>query len=150
MLSEVQVINVEPRIVAVRRGRAVNTAVGPAMLGLLSEVWGFIRKTGQKNRGINVAMYTCCEEGGVAIAAGVEVGEAFSAGEGVECAQTPGGAAAMVTLLGEYSEIPAAHAAVREWCKAQGRATTGMNWEVYGHHSDDPAKRQTDVYYQLA
>ena len=41
------------------------------------------------------------------------------------------------------------HGAVRDWCKAGGHELEGTNWEVYGHHEEDPAKRRTDVYYLL-
>lgn len=150
MLSGVQAIAVQPRILAAARGRAVNAPVGQTMLALLTQAWGYVRKTGMKNTGINVAMYLPDDEPGVAIEAGVEVLSAFADSEGVVCVHTPGGTAATVTLLGEYSEIPAAHAAVQAWCQANGRAMTGVQWEVYGHHSDDPATRRTDVFYQLA
>jgi hypothetical protein len=33
---------------------------------------------------------------------------------------------------------------------AQGLARTGVRFEIYGHHSDDPAQCVTEVHYLLA
>ena len=39
------------------------------------------------------------------------------------------------------------------WCRNNGYALTGPNWEIYGHWKDewnsDPAKIATDVFYLL-
>jgi hypothetical protein len=40
-------------------------------------------------------------------------------------------------------------AALERWCAASGRAPAGTRWEVYGDWEEDPAKRQTDVYFLL-
>jgi effector-binding domain-containing protein len=63
--------------------------------------------------------------------------------------ETPSGPAATTTHVGAYSGLPDANAALREWCRANGRAIAGPSWEVYGHWDADPAKLRTDVYYLL-
>ena len=50
---------------------------------------------------------------------------------------------------GPYSRLGDAHAAVRQWCAAQGHALVGPFWEIYGHWTDDPAQLRTDVCYLL-
>ena len=61
----------------------------------------------------------------------------------------PAGDVAMTVHRGPYEGLESAHGAVREWCKAQGRALTGVRWEIYGHHADDPAQVVTEVHYLL-
>jgi effector-binding domain-containing protein len=51
--------------------------------------------------------------------------------------------------IGDYGGLGAAHEAVRDWCARTGRELAGPSWEVYGHWSDDPAKRRTDVFWLL-
>jgi effector-binding domain-containing protein len=109
------------------------------MLEVLTRAWDFVRKSGIKTDGQNVAIY----RGGV-IEAGPRVFEKF---EG--CVATPSGLAAMTVHMGLYEHLDRPHAAIREWCKANGRELEGTNWEIYGHHEDDPAKRRTDVFYLL-
>jgi hypothetical protein len=41
----------------------------------------------------------------------------------------------------------AAHAAVVEWCEANGHARTGVRWEVYDHWRDNPSTFETAVYW---
>jgi hypothetical protein len=43
-----------------------------------------------------------------------------------------------------------AHDAIRQWCRDNERQIAGPNWEVYGHWSDDPDQRRTDVFYLLS
>ena len=62
---------------------------------------------------------------------------------------TPSGVAAMTTHRGDYGALGPAHAAILAWCRAQGRPTAGVSWEVYGHWHENPAQLRTDVYYLL-
>jgi effector-binding domain-containing protein len=62
----------------------------------------------------------------------------------------PAGEAAMTVHRGPYGELGAAHRAVLDWCASQGVALTGVRWEIYGHHHDDPAQRVTEVHHLLA
>jgi effector-binding domain-containing protein len=54
-----------------------------------------------------------------------------------------------VAHIGSYSRLGAAHDAIVKYCEANGRKMTGVNWEVYGHWTDDESKLRTDVYYLL-
>ena len=67
----------------------------------------------------------------------------------VEYRQVPGGDVATTTHWGDYSLLGPAHQAVVDWCTAEGRTLAGVSWEVYGHWSDDPSKRRTDIYQLL-
>ena len=63
--------------------------------------------------------------------------------------ETPSGAAAMTTHVGDYGRLGDANAAILAWCRANDRPRAGPSWEVYGHWHTDPAQLRTDVYYLL-
>jgi effector-binding domain-containing protein len=133
----VTVQQVRPYWIAAARGAG-------AMLGLLDKAWDFIRRSGVKSDGQNVAIYRrdCIE-------AGARVFEKFEGSGEIVCVATPSGEAATVVHMGPYHLLGEAHHAIRDWCAANGRAMEGTNWEIYGHHEEDPARRRTDVYYLL-
>ena len=79
---------------------------------------------------------------------GVEVPDGAPEGEGIKQHQTPAGPAATAVYWGDYSDMHAVHEAIQQWCEGNGRKF-GDNWEVYGDWNDDPAKRRTDVFYEL-
>ena len=51
--------------------------------------------------------------------------------------------------MGPYELLGQAHEAIREWCAANGHPLEGTNWEIYGHHEEDPSRQRTDVFYLL-
>jgi effector-binding domain-containing protein len=134
----VTIFEAKPQWIAAARG-PLATNISAAMLGLLGQAWDFVKKSGIKTDGQSVAIYRRD-----AIEAGPRVLEKC---EG--CVATPSGLTAMTIHMGPYELLGSAHSAVREWCKANGHQLEGTNWEVYGHHSDDPAQRRTDVLYLL-
>jgi hypothetical protein len=108
-------------------------------------VWSYLRGQGIKDTGHNVMVY----DGGDLIEIGVEVFEPLPGNGIVQPSQTPAGLVAGTVHWGDYGALGDAHVAVQQWCEAEGHATTGRRWEVYGDWSDDPAQRRTDVFYQL-
>jgi effector-binding domain-containing protein len=80
---------------------------------------------------------------------GVGVTAPFAPLGPVRAVPLPVGPVATTTHWGDYAGLGAAHAAVIAWCRAHGHALAGTRWEVYGHWSDDPAARRTDVYHLL-
>jgi effector-binding domain-containing protein len=129
----ITVLEVTPQWIAAAHGRG-------DMLEVLGRAWDFVKKSGIKTDGQSVAIYRDDK-----IAAGPRVLEKF---EG-DCVATPSGLAAMTIHMGPYEQLDRPHIAIREWCRANGREIEGTNWEIYGHHEDDPAKRRTDVFYLL-
>ena len=55
-----------------------------------------------------------------------------------------------VCLRGSYELLGDVHDAIRGWCMTNGREIEGTNWEIYGHHEEDPARRRTDVFLLAA
>ena len=147
MAYDVAVERVAARQLAAARGTAASHAeLGPLILRLLDDVWATLRQQGVRT-GHNVVVYF----GGppLAIAAGVEVFEAFEATETVQPLSTPAGEVATTPHWGDYSQMRGAYAALEAWCAANGRGRTRISWEVYGDWDEDPTRVRTDVYFLL-
>jgi effector-binding domain-containing protein len=140
----VTVQQVKPHWIAAARGGYEKGRVSATMLGLLGVAWDFIKRSGVKSDGQNVAIYR--REW---MEAGARVFEKFEDAGEIRCVATPAGPAAMVVHMGPYELLGDVHKAIREWCAANGREMEGTNWEIYGHHEEDPARRRTDVFYLL-
>ena len=100
--------------------------------------------------GRNIAVYW---DSAIRLEAGVEIHGPFIERDGVVRSATPGGRIALVTHCGPYTRLGKAHAAVREWAKANGHQLAGPNWELYEHWQEewntDPSQIMTEVAYQV-
>lgn len=115
--------------------------------GLLDEVWACVGASGASRRCRNLMLY---KDDVPNVEVGVELLEPLRFGGRVVESTLPAGQAAMTVHRGPYGGLGAAHRATIEWCTAEGLALAGPRWEVYGHHHDDPAELETEVYYLLA
>lgn len=116
---------------------------------LLDEVWGYVRGAGV-HAGRNLMLYL---DDAPTVEVGVELEGDLAAPSGRVTASTvPEGRAATTVARGAPSPegIAAAHAAVIDWCDANGHTRTGVRWEVYDHWRDDPDTFETAVYWLLA
>jgi predicted transcriptional regulator YdeE len=152
----VEVVEVFAQPLVGLRSKTAADNISTSVMALLSRVWKLIGISKVNTLGTNVFIYQGAgavthsgTENGVQIVAGVLVPEATTVPEGLEIIQTPAGYAAHLTYFGDYARLGSAHEVVLAWCRANQRKTTGTNWEVYGHHEEDPRKRRTEVYYQL-
>jgi effector-binding domain-containing protein len=116
---------------------------------LLAEVWTFVRDT-DLSPGRNVMLY---KDESPTVEVGVEVSSSFIGHGRVVPSSLPAGRAAAAIARGEPSPagLARAHAAVRDWCAANGHTLTGIRWEIYDHWLEDrdPALFETEVYWQL-
>jgi effector-binding domain-containing protein len=146
---EVRVSMAPGLLMAVASARVRPGEVPKHLIPLLDTVYAFFKATGMKHRGINIGLY---EAGSpeFMMHAGVQVDAAFDGSGGITCMRTPTGPAATVAHIGPYDGIPRAHEAVRAWARENGRRLTGVNWEVYGHWTDNPLELRTDIWYSLA
>ena len=144
-MAEVRTEHVLPRPLAVAGAVTAPARLGSDIRRLLDLVWPVIRE--QKVRtGLNVVVYHGTP---MTIEAGVEILGDFNETEFVRRSATPGGEAAATTHWGDYSEMRPAYKALEDWSKSSGRAFAGVSWEVYGHWSDDPSQRRTDIFFLL-
>ena len=145
MLGEAEVLEVEPRRLAVVRRRCSLAELPATILSSLDIVWPFL-KAHRVPAGQNVVLY---HDQLFNLDIGVEVFASLPQHDTVVSTTTPGRLAATVTHWGPYEELTLAHTAIARHCIGAKLKLAGPNWEVYGDWEDDPEKRRTDVFYQL-
>jgi len=140
-----------PRTIAAVRARLPVARVSAMFPGYLDKVYAAGRAGAVQLDGQNVFVYQDVPDqaGAADVAFGVGTRAPFSAVGEVQPVELPVGEVATTTHWGAYAQLGAAHAAVVEWCRANGHRLTGSRWEVYGHWSDDPAQLRTDIYWLL-
>jgi effector-binding domain-containing protein len=99
--------------------------------------------------GLNIFVYRSAPAPLVDVEFGVGITAPFAPIGDVFSSEVPGGLVATTTHWGDYGGLGAAHAAVASWCRSEGHALAGVSWEEYGHWSDDPAARRTDVFHLI-
>ena len=149
MSYDVQVRDLPAVPLAVVRRKAAARDLPRVVTADCGLVWQFVRAQ-QLRGGRHVAIYW---DGVINLDVGVEIDVPFTPGDDVVAGHTPAGLAAVTVHYGPYGQLGAAHAAVRDWCRAHGLALAGPSWDVYGHWDPawdaDPSRIRTDVFYQL-
>ena len=148
----VRVENAAPRGVAAVRARLPISDVSARFPEYLDQVYAAGRAGSVGLDGQNVFIYggAAGPDGATEMDFGVGALGPFAPVGSVRYAALPAGEVAATTHWGDYAGLGAAHGAVIAWCRAHGRELAGPRWEVYGHWSDDPARRRTDVYHLLS
>jgi effector-binding domain-containing protein len=154
MSYAVSVVAVTEHPVAAVRARIPQSQIAGSFRPLLDKVWAFIRaEHGLWAGGHNVFLYRGKDEpaadGKMSIDFGVQVTRTFTGRGEVICTATPAGRAATTVHVGPYHGLMDAHAAVQAWCRVHGHTLAGIDWEIYGDPSPDPAKTETQVFYLL-
>ena len=149
MTYSISVQRVAPRPLAVVRERLTLRDVPSRFRPCLDQVYAAAKGGSFVLDGQNVFVYRASPSGLADVEFGVGVAGRFSPLGRVVCSDLPGGIVATTTHWGDYGAHGAAHDAVVTWCRAEGRNLAGVSWEVYGHWSDDPAARRTDVCHLL-
>jgi effector-binding domain-containing protein len=153
MAPPVRVERVAAKPIAVVRRRAVAGQLSSVVPEGCGTVWKALKALGVEGAGRNVAVYRGAPGGLIDVEVGAEVAKPFAGSGEVAGSVTPAGEVATATHFGPYGGLGAAHRAVRDWCKANGRTAAGENWEVYGHWlpawNQDPSQIRTDVFYLL-
>ncbi len=115
----------------------------------LNQVYAASRAGAIELDGQNIFVYSGDAHGEADVEFGVGARRSFDRIGAVVHSTTPSGEVATTTHWGDYADLGAAHDAVVAWCRSQGRSIVGPRWEVYGHWSDNPATRRTDIFYLL-
>ncbi len=152
MEDTVKIELIRPRLLAAVRRTAAPREVPNAFKPALDLVWAFLRKhEGLRSDGHNVFLYhhVARPSDGMPIDFGVEVTRRFDAEGEVRCVETPAGEAAVIVHRGPYRGLPGAHAALHDWCAANGRKIGGYSLEIYGDWSADEQRLETTIQYSL-
>ena len=155
MAYKIWIENARRRDLAVVSANANAETVVREIGARFERLYEHLRATAGATTGRNVVVYheetkpprTFQSDRGISIDVGVECVLPPGSANGVHASATPEGLVATTEHVGPYERLIDAHAAVRAWCKANGWAIAGTNWEVYGHWSDDPDQQRTAVYY---
>ena len=150
MSVSVQIVS--PRILAAVSRKVAIGGVGAAWRPALDQVWAFLRtQAGLRSDGHNVFLYQhpARRSDPMEVAFGVEVVREFAPSGEVAPVKTPAGEVAMATHRGAYDRLRETHDAIHAWIAANGRASAGQSWEIYGDWNDDTSKLETDVVYLL-
>jgi effector-binding domain-containing protein len=135
---------------AVVRRRAAQQDLSKVVPDACGTVWNVIRSQRVPGAGRHVAIYL---DEQINLEVGVELNAPFAGHGDVVGSSTPAGLVATTTHFGPYGLLHGAHQAIQQWCRTNGYALAGSNWEVYGHWKDewnrDPSKICTDVFYLL-
>ena len=139
-----------PRAIAAVRARLPIHRVPASFTLYLNQVYTAARYGAIQLDGQNIFVYRGgAMDDDAEIEFGVGVRSPFEARGAVNYSELPTGEVAVATHWGDYAKLDVTHSAVIAWCEANGRERTGTRWEIYGHWTDDPAHRRTDVLYQL-
>jgi DNA gyrase inhibitor GyrI len=148
--SSVSLQQAPVRGIAAVRARLPISHVPASFTTYLNQVYAAARHGAIPLDGQNIFVYRGGASGEEAeVDFGVGVRSPFESHGAVSYRELPTGECAVATHWGDYAQLGAAHSAVLAWCRENGREPTGTRWEVYGHWTDDPTRRRTDVYYEL-
>lgn len=150
MSVSVQVVSL--RILAAVTRRVAIGGVGAAWRPALDQVWALLRtQPSLRTDGHNVFLYRhpARRDDPMDVAFGVEVVREFAPSGEVAPVTTPAGEVATATHLGPYDQLRRTHDAIHAWMAANGRASAGQSWEIYGDWNDDVSKLETAVVYLL-
>jgi effector-binding domain-containing protein len=143
----VDIVEVTPSTLIAAVGTAAHGEIPKVMIGLLDQVWPYIRGNGIAPDH-NVVIY---RDEGTHLTAGVRVPDDTPEPPApLVRATTPGGRAAHLRHVGPYSAIPSSVQELFASCAEQGLEVAEPMWEVYGDHTDDESKLVTDLYVSLA
>ena len=113
---------------------------------LLGEVWDCLRAGGVRSGCPNAMLFL---DDVPHVEVGVVLERPCPLTGRVTASELPAGRVAVTVHRGPYAGLAAAHEAVADWCRAQGRQLAGPRWEVYGPHRDDPAELTTEISWLL-
>jgi effector-binding domain-containing protein len=139
----------QPRPIAAVRVRLPIRDVSRRFAEFLNQVYAASRTGAIELDGQNIFVYSGDANGEADVEFGVGTRRSFDHVGAVVRSATPSGEVATTTHWGDYAGLGAAHDAVVAWCRSHGRSIAGPRWEVYGHWSDNPATRRTDIFYLL-
>ena len=139
----------QPRSIAAVRVRLPIRDVPRRFADYLNQVYALSKAGAIELDGQNIFVYSGDAHGEADVEFGVGTKRSFDRMGAVVHSATPSGEVATTAHWGDYADLGAAHDAVKAWCRSHGRSVAGPRWEVYGHWSDNPATRRTDIFYLL-
>jgi effector-binding domain-containing protein len=144
---------VAPRILAAVNRRVQRGLIGAAFVAVQDDVWSFLRSNpGLHSDGHNIFYYNHAGNNadGLDVHFGVEVTRPFEPSGRVACVETPGGRAVVTAHRGAYTGLSTAHAALRDWFRANDARLGAWSLEIYGDWHENEGELETTIIYALA
>lgn len=149
MEPEIDVVEVEAADAAVLTARVAAQDLARNVMPLFGRILQMERAGTLPAGARHVWIFRFRDDGEVDAEVGVLTSAPVAGGDGLVATRTPAGSAAHAVHIGDFSKLPAIHAAVSAWCDDNGRARAGVSWEVYSDLDQPPQKRRCDVYHLL-
>ena len=146
MLDPVRIATVEALPTAVVPATTTWQRFSSVWPELLGEVWACLRAGGVERGCPNVMLYL---DDTPRVEVGVWLRVPCILSGRVVPSVLPAGRVATTTPRGRFEDVAAAHRAVIDACASTGERLTGIRWEVYGPHRDDPGEQAVEVSWLL-
>jgi len=142
--GECQIVAIEPRPIAIIREAVPMDKLPEAQRRLRAKLRAALPGLEAGPYGDWLTLWRPPVAGVMELAPGVLCARAFTSADLVESADLPEGRAAYLMAAGGYEGIPAAWGKLFGWCKAEGVALAGLNWEIY--HEEAGAEPRTEFF----
>lgn len=131
-MVEPRFIRLEPQPALVAGAEVEPERLAETLAGLHARVGEFAHRSGSPPSGAPFTRYLgCAGDGRLKVEAGVPTLDPLPGGDGVESVILEGGAAVVLAHEGDYSELPALHAALDDWMETHGRRPAAPRVESY-------------------
>ncbi|WP_336485913.1 GyrI-like domain-containing protein [Methylobacterium nigriterrae] len=146
-MSPVRIVDVAPRLAAVVRRRVRYAEMGDAQRRARPLLEAALGAADVVPDGPPLTVWRPVDGGLVDYAPGLFVPRPIAATGEVSLLTLPAGQAAHLKLTGSYAGLPAAWERLFAGC--EGRARTGLQWEVYTAAGANPEATETDLFALL-
>jgi effector-binding domain-containing protein len=131
-MPECEIVTVERRPTAVIRAEAAFAELPQVQRTARAKLAELLPSLDTGPLGPTCTRWTPPVGGKLPMEIGVLVAHAFAARAEVESSELPAGRAVHLSMTGGFENLPMAWQTLFDWCKAQGHAPAGINWEIYG------------------
>ena len=145
---EIETRQFEEQVTAVVFGEVARDDLPAFLDKALPEAAAYLQKFGVGPDGPAFARYTDAADGRWEVEAGYPATTPVGGQGNVEPSELPACTAAVVTHVGPYDGLAAAHQALEGWLEEHGHTPEGGPWEVYvtdPHEDPDPSTWRTLV-----
>ena len=152
MTTPIEIRDVPSQRLLVKKATCGHNEIGPAFGAAIHSVGQCLRASGAPMASAPVAVYLAWRNSDCDMAVGCKMEGSVALSDGCEWLDLQGGKHAFASHYGPYETLHQTHAAIRNWCAANGIEMSGPCWETYpvdpGLEADS-SKWQTDVYYPV-
>jgi effector-binding domain-containing protein len=144
MSSACKIVTVERRMTAVVKADVPFAQIPEAQRSARAKLQAVLPSLEAGPLGPTCTRWTPPANGKLPMEMGTIVARPVAAKDDVVPSDLPAGRAVHLSMKGPFDGLPGAWQTLFDWCKAEGLATAGINWEIYG------AEQDAELYALLA